>query len=186
MRRHSYVPSRKHQGLPHKKHQARQKLVEVDESDHIDDVLGDGRVGQELLGLTDGQLREMYDNAMQLLEAQQIEGAIRGFSLLCQLHPYIADFWLGLGLARRLSGEPELALAAFLMAETLDCHRPEIISALVDCLLDLNDMKSAERALKRARHHAHDAAVSTEQRRILERELERLQSALDHHIAIAK
>lgn len=150
------------------------RLLEVDESNHIDELTSEGKVGQELVGISDGQLRTLFDMACQLLEAQQCEGAVRGFSLLCQLHPYIADFWLGLAQARRLSGEPEQAVSALLMAETMDTHRPEVISALVETHLELGDIKGAERTLRRARRHLHDKGLSHSEKQAVVKEVERL------------
>ncbi len=166
------------------KHPRTAKLIEVDESDHLDEFVGHSRVGQELLGLSDGQLREMYDNATQFLEMQHCEGALHGFTLLCQLHPYIPDFWLGLGRARRLSGQPEQALSAFLMAETMDCHRADIYTAAVECYLELNDPKGAFRTLKRAHKHIEDVSVTSEQKRVLERELIRLDRLVETMLSV--
>lgn len=151
------------------------KLLEVDESNRLDDLVAGEKVGQELVGISDGQLRMLYDTACQLLDAQECERAARGFSLLCQLHPYIADFWLGLAQARRLSGEPEQAVSALLMAETMDTHRADVTAALVETYIELGDIAAAKKVLQRARRHSHDQGMTQIEKHSIKKEIERLE-----------
>jgi hypothetical protein len=111
------------------------------------------QIPQDLLGISDDQLTGMYQIAWGFLEEQQTADAVRAFTLLCHLHPYVSDFWFGLGKALRESGEPEDALSMLLVAETIDPSRFEFYSEEIECCLQMGRAKEASHILHRLYGH---------------------------------
>lgn len=104
---------------------------------------------QGLLGISDSQLGGMLESAWQLLLVGEYPAAVRAFTLLCFVQPYVSDFWFGLGKALRENRLYEDALSTLLMAETLDPSRFEYYEESIGCCIDLGQKKEAERILRR-------------------------------------
>jgi tetratricopeptide (TPR) repeat protein len=121
-----------------------------------------GEVPQDLLGISDDQLSGMYQIAWAFLEAQQNADAVRSFTLLCHLHPYVPDFWYGLGKALRECGEPEDALSMLLVAETIDPTRFEFYEEEIECCLQMGRQKEAVHILHRMNAHSNSIAAFSE------------------------
>jgi tetratricopeptide (TPR) repeat protein len=100
-------------------------------------------VPQTFLGISDHQLGELFQTAWGFLEQQQSAQATRSFTFLCHLHPFVADFWYGLGRSLVENNCSEEALSAFLMAETIDPSRFEFYQAAIECCLALGERKNA-------------------------------------------
>lgn len=118
-----------------------------------------GQIPQDLLGISDDQLSGMYQIAWTFLEAQQTADAVRSFTLLCHLHPYVPDFWFGLGRALRECGEPEDALSMLLVAETIDPTRFEFYEEEIECCLQMGLHKEATHILNRL--YAHRRSIDS-------------------------
>ena len=104
---------------------------------------------QGILGISDSQLGGMFESAWELLAVGENPSAVRAFTLLCFVQPYVSDFWFGLGKALRENGLSEEALSALLMAETLDPSRFEYYQEAIGCCIDLNVKKEAVRIFRR-------------------------------------
>lgn len=116
-----------------------------------------GQIPQDLLGITDDQLSGMYQIAWTFLEDQQFPDAVRAFTLLCHLHPYVPDFWFGLGKALRECGEADDALSMLLVAETLDPSRFEFYQEEIECCLQMGHKDEAVHIMNRM--HAHRKSI---------------------------
>jgi tetratricopeptide (TPR) repeat protein len=133
-----------------------------------------GQLPQDLLGISDDQLTGMYQIAWALLEAQQTADAVRAFTLLCHLHPYVPDFWYGLGKALRECGEPEDALSMILVAETIDPMRFEFYEEEIECCLQMGRHKEAAHILNRL--YAHRRSI--ESFKEIEKEIHQLEEKI--------
>jgi tetratricopeptide (TPR) repeat protein len=111
------------------------------------------KVPQRFLGISDQQLGRLFENAWSLIEIHEGSEATRGFRLLCRLHPYVSDFWYGLGHALKESGEYEEALDAFIMAETMEPTRFEYYQEAIICALELGKKSQARRIFNRLLAH---------------------------------
>ena len=111
------------------------------------------RVPQKLLGITEREYLKMFQEACLLLEQKDIDKAVQAFTLLCQLHPYIADCWYGLGCALRYDEKFQEALKAFFMAETIDPTQFEFYKQEIECCLELHDKKEATHIFHRMNAH---------------------------------
>lgn len=112
-----------------------------------------GQLPLDLLGISDDQLSGLYQIAWSFLETQQTADAVRSFTLLCHLHPYVPDFWYGLGRALRECGEAEDALSMVLVAETIDPTRFEFYEEEIECCLQMGRPKEALHILHRLQAH---------------------------------
>ena len=135
-----------------------------------------GQIPQDLLGITDDQLSGMYQIAWGFLEEQQAADAVRAFTLLCHLHPYVPDFWYGLGRALRECGEAEDALSMLLAAETMDPSRFEFYQEEIECCLQMGRKKEAVHIMNRL--YAHRKSIENFKERKQEiRQLEEMISS---------
>ena len=108
-----------------------------------------------MLGISDQQLGRLFEGAWALIEIHEGTEAVKGFRLLCQLHPYVSDFWYGLAHALKESGEHEEALSCFIMAETMDPSRFEYYQEAIGSALELGKKKEARRIFHRLLAHRH-------------------------------
>lgn len=106
-------------------------------------------VPQTILGISDQQLVDLFQVAWAFLEQQQSAEAARSFTFLCHLHPYVADFWYGLGRALMENNRSDEALSAFLMAETIDPTRFEYYQGAIECCLLSGKHKGAAQIFHR-------------------------------------
>jgi tetratricopeptide (TPR) repeat protein len=108
---------------------------------------------QSFLGIPDEELGSMYQTAWDYLQMHESAQAVRSFTLLCQLHPYIAEFWFGLGKSLRDNGIFEEGLSAFLMAETIDPTQFDFYEEAILCCLEAGNIGEAKRIFRRLVHH---------------------------------
>ena len=108
---------------------------------------------QELLGISNDQLGTMYQIANQLLDQEASTDAVRAFTVLCRIHPYVSDFWYGLGRALRACGQHDEALSMILTAETMDPSRFEFYRESIDCCLACGRKNEAAHIFRRLRAH---------------------------------
>jgi tetratricopeptide (TPR) repeat protein len=110
-------------------------------------------IPQDFLGITDEQLSELYRSASRFIDQDDPSNAVRSFTLLCHLHPYIPEFWSGLGESLAELQLFEEALSAFLMAETLDPHRFDFYEQGIQCALAMKNAKEARHIFSRLMAH---------------------------------
>jgi tetratricopeptide (TPR) repeat protein len=108
---------------------------------------------QDLLGISNDQLGEMYQIAHEFLEQEANADAVRAFTILCHIHPYVPDFWYGLGRALRACGQYEEALSMLLTAETMDPSRFEFYQESIDCCVQMGKRNEAVHIFRRLRAH---------------------------------
>jgi tetratricopeptide (TPR) repeat protein len=111
------------------------------------------KVPQHFLGISDQQLGRLFENAWALIEIHEGAEAVRGFRLLCHLHPYVSDFWYGLAHALKESGNYEEALDAFIMAETMEPTRFEYYQEAIGSALEAGQKTIARRIFQRLLAH---------------------------------
>jgi tetratricopeptide (TPR) repeat protein len=133
-----------------------------------------GQIPQDFLGISDDQLSGMYQIAWGFLEEQESAEAVRAFTLLCHLHPYVPDFWFGLGKALRECNEPEDALSMLLVAETIDPTRFEFYEEEIECCLQMNQKREAFHILHRL--YAHRRSIESFEER--ERRIHQLEEKI--------
>jgi len=122
---------------------------------------------QKLLGISDLELGELFQLATFFLEQHETADAVRSFTLLCYIHPYMSDFWYGLGMSLKEIGEYDDALSAFSMAETLDPSRSEFYIEAVECSLKLHRKKLAHKIFNRLMAHQRVLENFQEQKTII-------------------
>jgi len=113
----------------------------------------EGKAPQNVLGITDRELTKMFERAWEMLEYHEAADAVRAFTLLCQIHPYISDSWYGLGLAFRENGLYEEAVSAYLTAETIEPSRFEFYKEAIECCVLLGNSKEADHIFRRMHSH---------------------------------
>jgi len=110
--------------------------------------LGD-KAPQNVLGISDRELTKMFEKAWEMVEYHEAADAVRAFTLLCYIHPYISDSWYGLALAFRESELYEEAVSALLTAETIEPNRFEFYKEAIECCMLLGNKKEAEHIFHR-------------------------------------
>ncbi|HXF29398.1 MAG TPA: hypothetical protein VN457_06065, partial [Chlamydiales bacterium] len=120
----------------------------------IDLILSKKTQFQDIIGFTNERMGHLFESAVSLLQQHRYDEAVRAAEVLTQLNPYIADFWICLGMAEQANGASGRALQAYLTAETMDPSRAEPYVNAIDCCLDLNDPLQAEVIYKVALHYA--------------------------------
>lgn len=110
-------------------------------------------VPQHFLGITDQQLGRLFENAWALIEIHEAGEAIQGFRLLCHLHPYVSDFWYGLGHALKEGGDASEALSAFIMAETIEPSCFDYYQEAIESAIEAGKKKEARRIFNRLMAH---------------------------------
>ncbi|MBS0656030.1 MAG: hypothetical protein JSR46_09650 [Verrucomicrobia bacterium] len=142
----------------------------VDNTDDLDIVLTGNKIFSDILGFSDDELMPLYDHAIQMLYAQRIEDAKTAFSFLTKINPYLAIFWVGLGLAHTAEGNISAAFTAFLMALTMDPLMIEAYEYAIDCCIEKEDFKQAESLVKQlagaVKHCTSSAEVKVIQHQI--------------------
>ena len=108
---------------------------------------------QDLLGISNDQLGEMYQIAYQFLAQEANADAVRAFTTLCHIHPYVPDFWYGLGKALCACERYEDALSMLLTAETMDPSRFEFYRESISCCLQMGRKNEAAHIFRRLRAH---------------------------------
>ena len=126
----------------------------VDNTKDIDMILASEKLMQDVLGFSGDKLGNLFETAVSYLRQHRYEEAVQGFQLLTQLNPYIADFWLGLGLAEQAQGALPKALSNFLVAETMDPLRIDPYSYAIDICLEMNNIPQAEAIIDQGTRYA--------------------------------
>lgn len=84
----------------------------------------EGKSLQEILGFDDGRMELFYKKASALYSENKFQEAREAFTFLTTLNPFVANFWVGLGMAEQRLEEFNGALLAFAMAMMADSLSP--------------------------------------------------------------
>jgi tetratricopeptide (TPR) repeat protein len=134
---------------PGKKQHRKERLHEINVFRDVERKGLLTRSPQSMLGISDNQLGNMFRSAWTLLDLHEASDAVKAFSLLCHIHPYVPDFWYGLGKSQRENEELQEAVNSFCMAETIDPSRFEFYEDAIECCLEMGKKKEALKILKR-------------------------------------
>jgi tetratricopeptide (TPR) repeat protein len=142
-------------------HRKKREFYKVDNTRDLDQILDNSKLVQDLLGFSRDNVATMFAQAIGFLQVNRVEEAIQAFSFLTRVNPYVADFWLGLGLGYTHHEEHSRAFDAFLMAITMDPTRIDIYGYAVDCCIEMKHFSQAEALIEDAegyarRHHRAD------------------------------
>src|SRR5207249_2240917 len=72
-----------------------------DNTRDIDYILATTKLSQDVLGISGDRLSKLFQSAISLLHEHRYDEAIKAFELLSRLNPFVADFWIGLGVAHQ-------------------------------------------------------------------------------------
>lgn len=137
-------------------------LVGMDNTRDVDFILERFKIPQDILGLSNANLTDFYEEAVGFLWSHQLEEAREAFALLTKINPYVADFWVGLGLSYQKNEALRPALQQFLVALTMDPSRSDIYGYAIECCLQMQDFSQARAILDEAkiclRQHPRDIA----------------------------
>ncbi len=133
---------------------------------------------KDVLGLTEGQINSLYNEAIHYLALHEIPQAVKGFQLLCSLCPYDADFWMGYAAALREDGNLPQTLSALLMVETIDPDRFDLYPEAIHTCLEMNNVKEAHEILKRCKKR-HNTLTSDDELLNIPYEIELLEEEID-------
>lgn len=128
----------------------RPSICKVDNTKDLRAIVSKGKVVQDLLGISDEVATRMFEDAVGYLNIGHFDEAVSGFSLLTRLNPYIADFWLGLGIAHLRLEEYRRSFDALSMALAMDPSRFDVYSYAIECCLEMKNSALAEALLKEA------------------------------------
>lgn len=103
----------------------------------------EGKSLQEILGFDDGKLEIFYQKASSLYGESRFQEAREAFTFLTTLNPFVANFWVGLGMAEQRLEEFNGALLAFAMAMMADSLSPLPHYHTALCYRSLGDPENA-------------------------------------------
>ncbi|CRX38417.1 SycD/LcrH family type III secretion system chaperone [Estrella lausannensis] len=103
----------------------------------------EGKSLQEILGFDDGRLELFYQKASSLYGENRFQEAREAFTFLTTLNPFVANFWVGLGMAEQRLEEFNGALLAFAMAMMADSLSPLPHYHTALCYRSLGDHENA-------------------------------------------
>ena len=153
------------------------RFAGVDNTDDLDTFLSRNKLFSDMLGFTDDELLPLYENAIRMLYAQNTEDAIAAFSFLTKINPYLAPFWIGLGLSYMAEGNFTSAFTSFLMALTMDPLLIEAYEHAIDCCIENEDYNQAEAIVKqltRSLKHCH----SNRESKIIQHQIKKLEEKI--------
>lgn len=114
----------------------------------LNQMLGEGKTFQEILGYSDDVIDKFYETARRLFEEQRYDEASEAFIFLTTLCPYTYNYWLGLGMSEQLNNEPSSALVAYGMAILTDPHPPISHYHSASCYKTIGDSQAAAASLE--------------------------------------
>ncbi|MDB2613863.1 SycD/LcrH family type III secretion system chaperone [Chlamydiales bacterium] len=118
--------------------------------------LSEGKTGQEVLELSDKQMKMLYKGAYTLFEGGKYLDSADAYLFLVTLNPHNYDYWLGLGMSLQLSGNIDGAIDAYEMASLIRIYDPVPYFYLSKCLFSLHQRDSTLQALDLAIENAGD------------------------------
>jgi len=158
----------------------RRAYAGFDNTKDIDLILSKGKLPQDLLGFSAERLGTLFETAVGLLQQHRYDEAVQGFDFLTRVNPYVADFWIGLGLAHLAREAYKPALGSFMAAQTMDPSREEPYTYAVDCCLEMKDFDQAQAILNQGLRYAKRHPLSDDSKSLL-RELKTRQEEIERH-----
>lgn len=135
----------------HSRAQAKPKTWRgFDNTRDIDLILAKRKLFQDVLGMSGERLGRLFETSVELLHQHRYDEAVKAFELLTQINPFVADFWIGLGVAHQAHETLKPALSCFLMAQTMDPARADPYHYAVECCLEMKNLPQAEAVLHQA------------------------------------
>lgn len=118
----------------------------------------EGKTFQEILEFDDDAMHRFYRIARGLLESHRNQDAADAFLFLTTLNPFVASYWIGLGMCEQLQEEYKRALVAYAMATVSDRSNPTPLYYAAACHHALDDLDRALVSLDQAIQDAGDIA----------------------------
>ena len=114
----------------------------------------EGMTLQEIFGYNDETMEKFYGAAYNLFQDKQYQEAANAFVFLTMLSPFVANYWLGLGMAEQMLEEYEAALTAYAMSIMLNATNPIPYFHSAKCLFAINEPDRAVSSLELAVEHS--------------------------------
>lgn len=105
---------------------------------------------QDFLGLSDEELISFYNVGSNLYQSGSYQEACSIFTLLTQLNPKVAQFWMALGIIQEKLDQHESAVYAYLLSAELDEASLTCYLQAAKCLLLLDQSEKAKKMLQHA------------------------------------
>lgn len=99
---------------------------------------------RELLKFDEDKMVEFYEKGTDLFSKEQYEQSADVFLFLTAIAPTVPSFWLSLGLAEDMKGDPEAALQPFIMAYTMNRKNLHVLMNVVNCFIKLQREEEAK------------------------------------------
>lgn len=139
----------------------------------IKTYIAEGKTFQEILGYGDQVMEKFYQGASKLFEKQLYDQASDAFVFLTTLNPYVANFWLALGMAEQAREEFSAALVAYGMAGVNDPTNPLSLWHSAHCYYLMGEHKASSdmltRLLDQCDTEGENAALADKARALLNR-----------------
>jgi type III secretion system low calcium response chaperone LcrH/SycD len=101
-------------------------------------------------GITDDELEAVYALGHGFYTSGKYDDAVEMFRFLCTHRHMEPRYWLGLGAAKQLVGDPAAAVQAYGVCSLLDSADPQPPLRAAECFRLLGDEASARSALEAA------------------------------------
>ena len=131
-------------------------LESINNEEVLTKQIEEGKTLQEIFGFSNDTTLEFYEVAKYILEQKRFEDAIKAFSFLTNINPYISDFWTGLGIAQQNNNDYESAVFSLSMAFTLEGGMITPYMLAVQCFMEIDDFDQAIEVLEIAETYAEE------------------------------
>jgi type III secretion system low calcium response chaperone LcrH/SycD len=122
----------------------------LQDPEYFGQQIQEGKSLQEILEFSDEKLEIFYQQASRLYQKNRFKESIEAFTFLTTLNPFVANFWLGLGMSEQRLEEYSDALLAFAMAMMADPASPLPHYQTALCYRAMGEKESALGALELA------------------------------------
>lgn len=134
---------------------------------------------QEILGLSNEILLDMYDVGAKYFENKEYEKSLAVFTFLTMLNDTISSFWIGVGSAYRALKDFDNAISAYYEAIFCDPASIEPYAQAASCYLAMNDKNKARKVLAVALEIARSDDSGDEDLQELQKEAERCLQSIE-------
>jgi hypothetical protein len=133
-------------------------IEKISDEEILMEHLESGKPLQEIFGFSNETTVEFYEAAKNILEQKRYEDAIDAFTFLTTINPYMADFWMGLGMAQQNNNEHDAALFSYSIGYTLEggVIFPYVLAA--QCCMEIRDFERALEVIGNAETYAEENA----------------------------
>ncbi|PWU07405.1 MAG: CesD/SycD/LcrH family type III secretion system chaperone [Verrucomicrobia bacterium] len=138
----------------------------------VNDYLLNQKTFKDIQGITDKEMESIYATAYNFYTHGKLDRAKDIFSALCQMDPYQAKYWLGLGATRQMQEKYEKAVEAYGMATLMDIKNPLPSFYAAHCLMKLNDhdrtISALETVIEVCKSNKEHKGLQTQAEQLLE------------------